>query len=90
MFTYLKRIIRRMLDFYRRVWQAFLILFGVVLGVAFVVMNHIFVFVIILILALICLIIALIGLRLDYLDARRKEKEANAPSVYEKKGLSRL
>lgn len=74
-----QRIIRLMLDFYRRLWQAFFVAVPVWVGAALVAINHLLLFVILLILALICLIIALIGLRLDYLDARKIEYKQKHP-----------
>ena len=64
-----------MLDFYRRLWQAFFVAVPVWVGIAYLFKDYHVVFIILLILALICLIVALIGLYYDYLDARKKVKQ---------------
>jgi heme/copper-type cytochrome/quinol oxidase subunit 2 len=71
-----------MLDFYRRVWQAFLAGFLVALGLCVQVIIYLtdkwymsVLFISLAILALICLIVALIGLYFDYRDARKKNRE---------------
>lgn len=71
-----KRIIKRMLDFYKRVWQAFLLATPALVGIASFFKDCLWAFIFLLILASISLVIALIGLRYDYLDARRKDREA--------------
>ena len=89
MFAVVKRIIKRMLDFYRRVWQAFLAAcIGSVGIAAYLFKDYRVGFIIMLIVSLICLVVTLIGLYYDYRDARRKDKEAKAPSIYEKKGIN--
>ena len=72
-----------MLDFYRRVWQAFLIASPAWVGVAFLFKDYLSVFIILLILALICFVVALIGLWRDYLDTHRKAREAKVAKDYE-------
>ena len=71
----MKRIIQRMLDFYRRLWQAFFIGSPALAGIAWLFKDYPLVFIILLILAFVCFVVALIGLWCDYLDARRKDKE---------------
>ena len=65
-----------MLDFYRRVWRAFLAAFVGSLGIVFFLvkdysLGSIFMF----ILASVFLILTIIGIRYDYKDSRQKEKE---------------
>ncbi len=76
MLEFTKHIIRHMLDFYRRLWQAFFIGSPAVAGIAWLFKDYPLVFIILLILALICFAVALIGLWRDYLDACRKAREA--------------
>jgi 1,4-dihydroxy-2-naphthoate octaprenyltransferase len=60
------------LDFYRRVWQAFLAAFIGSAGIAaFLFKDYRVAFFIMLIIAIICLVVTLIGLYFDYRDARR-------------------
>jgi len=69
------RIIHRMLDFYRRVWQAFLAAFIASLVSAFVFFtDNRIAFIILLIFSVIFFTITLIGLYYDYRDARAKGK----------------
>jgi len=79
---HLRSIIIRMLDFYRRAWQAFLAGFLVALGLCIQVIIYLtdkwYIGILVIslaILALICLIVALMGLYYDYLDARKKAKQ---------------
>lgn len=69
-------ILRFMLDFYKRLWQAFLIASPALAGVAYLFKNNLVAFITLLIVAFICFVIAFIGLYCDYQDARRKEAEA--------------
>ena len=71
----LKRIIYRMLDFYRRIWQAFLVASPAWVGIAYLFKDCHVAFIILLITAFICFVVALIGLYYDYRDARKKKKE---------------
>ena len=64
-----------MLDFYRRLWQAFFIGSPALAGIAWLFKDYPLVFVILLILASICFVVALIGLLCDYLDASKKVKQ---------------
>ena len=64
-----------MLDFYRRVWQAFLIASPGWVGIAYLCKDCHVAFIILLIIAFICFVVALIGLYFDYRDARKKKKE---------------
>ena len=72
---YLRHIIPCMLDFYRRVWQAFFIGSPALAGIAWLFREHHIAFIILLIVASICFVVALIGLYLDYKDARKKAKQ---------------
>ena len=70
-----KHIIYRMLDFYRRVWQAFLAAFIASLVSTFVFFtDNRMAFIILLSLSMLFAIITLIGLYYDYRDARAREK----------------
>ncbi len=75
MLTVIKYIIQHMLDFYRRIWQAFLVASPAWVGIAYLFKDYNIAFIILLIIAFICFVVALIGLYYDYLDARRKKKE---------------
>ncbi len=63
--AFLRYIIYRMLDFYRRLWQAFFIGAPALAGIAFLSKDYPLVFIILNILALICFVVALIGLYFD-------------------------
>lgn len=74
-------IIRQMLDFYRRVWQASFAGFLVAVGLSIQAIIYLkgswymlLLAIPLLIVSLICLVVALIGLRYDYRDARRRDK----------------
>jgi hypothetical protein len=80
MLKFLRHIICRMLDFYRRTWQVFFGLFGALLLGAIQIVVWLndqwympLMAISVSILALICLMMALIGYINDYRDARRKE-----------------
>jgi len=76
MLPFIKRIILRMIDFYRRAWQAFLAAFVGSMGIAsYLFKDYRVGFVIMLILALIFLVMFLIGIYHDYRYARSKEFE---------------
>ena len=72
---YIRRIIQHMLDFYRRVWQAFFVATPVWVGIAYVFEDSHVAFIILLITSFICFVVALIGLYFDYRDARKKKRE---------------
>jgi hypothetical protein len=76
-------ILRFVLDFYRRLWQAFLISSPALLGAAYLFKNNLVMFITLLIAASICFVIAFIGLYCDYQDARRKEAEARKAKAEE-------
>jgi len=73
-----KNIIKLMVDFYRRVWQAFLVAAPVLAGIAFFSEENCFVFVTFLILALVSFVVALVGLRADYVYTRKEEAARQA------------
>ncbi len=79
MLFFIKRIIQHMLDFYRRLCQAFFLGSPAIAGIAWLFRNCSIVFIVLIIIALICFLVALIGLWCDYKDARRKDKQAKAP-----------
>lgn len=83
MLGFIKRIIQRMLDFYRRVWRAFFVATPVWVGVAYVSKDSLVAFIILLIIAFICFVVALIGLYFDYQDGRRKARETKAAKDYD-------
>lgn len=70
-----KRIIYHMLDFVRRLWQAFFVAVPAWVGIAYLLKDYRVAFIILLIIASICFVVALIGLYYDYLDARKKAKQ---------------
>ena len=70
-----------MLDFLRRLWQAFFIASPVWAGIAIYFKDYHIAFIILLIISSICFVVALIGIYLDYRDARRKDREAKAAKV---------
>lgn len=72
MFVFLKRIIRLMLEFYRRMWQVFLLAFPAIAATAAIFKDIPILFYSFLTLAFVCFIIALVGLYYDYQDARKK------------------
>jgi len=81
-----------MLELYKRCWQIFIPAFVGLSGLAVTTWilfddYRIPVTIILLILASVCLVIGIIAFVYDIKDARRKDKEAKAPSVYEKRGL---
>ena len=78
-FIQFKRIIQRMLDFYRRVWQAFFIGSPALAGVAYLFKDCHIAFIILLILASIFFIVALLGLYLDYRYTHKEEYDKKHP-----------
>lgn len=73
---YLKHIIIRMLDFYRRAWRAFLAAFIGSMGIAAgLIKDYSIGSRVMFIVASIFLIVFLIGLYYDYRDARKKAKQ---------------
>ena len=82
MLVFIKRIIQRMLDFLRRLWQAFFVAAPVWVGAAGYFQKSHVAFIFLLIIASICFVVALIGLYLDYQDARRKQKVAKAEKIH--------
>ena len=89
----IKRIIRHMLEFARRVWQIFIPAFAVLIvgSVSALIWlgntwYHYLVSMVLAILAVIALIIGVVAFICDFKDTRRKDKEAKEPSVYEKRG----
>lgn len=73
---YLKHIIIRMLDFYRRAWRAFLAAFIGSMGIAAgLIKDYPTGSGVMFIVASIFLIVFLIGLYYDYRDARKKAKQ---------------
>lgn len=86
-----------MLDFARRTWKIFIPAFAVLIvgSVSALIWldgkwYHYLISISLAILALIALIIGLIAFIYDFKDTHRKDKEAKAPSVYEKEGLKFL
>lgn len=86
-----------MLEFYKRAWQvSFPVFAALLVGMVQVVIflsdrwYMPFMAISLAALALLFLVIALTCLVEDYQEARRKDKEVKAPSVYEKRGIKSL
>ena len=97
MFAFTECIIKQMLDFYKRIWQIFIPVFGALLvGVVGTIIwlddrwYMPLMAITLTAIAIIFLAFGLISLINDFKDSRRREKEAKAPSVYEERGLHSL